>query len=164
MDEDGHIKLCDFGSSIRMRGTEKEMDFAGSPEYAGPEMITYSGHSFMCDWWSLGILIYELIYGNTPYFSIDKTRMFDLINSGSISHPKFIQIEGEEKPRNYKVSEEAKNLISKLLEKDPGTRLGRLGLDEIKKHPFFSGINFYDLKKKKVKPPFKLIFQKMKVI
>ena len=118
LNEDGYIKLCDFGSSVIIR-------------------------------------IYELLYGNTPFFNMDKTRMFDLINTGSISFPKFIQIEGEDKPRNYKVSDEAKNLISHLLEKDPGTRLGRNGLKEIKKHPFFSGINFDDLNKKKVKPPFK---------
>jgi serine/threonine protein kinase len=155
LDEDGYIKLCDFGSSVIIRGTERETSFAGSPEYASPEMITYSGHTFMTDWWSLGILIYELLYGNTPFFNMDKSRMFDLINTGSISFPKFIQIEGEDKPRNYKVSDEAKNLISHLLEKDPGTRLGRKGLKEIKKHPFFSGINFDDLLKKKVKPPFK---------
>ena len=155
LDEDGYIKLCDFGSSVIIRGTDKENSFAGSPEYASPEMITYSGHNFMTDWWSLGILIYELLYGNTPFFNMDKNRMFDLINTGSISFPKFIQIEGEDKPRNYKVSDEAKNLISHLLEKDPGNRLGRKGLKEIKKHPFFSGISFDDLIKKKVKPPYK---------
>ena len=81
--------------------------------------------------------------------------MYDLINTGSISFPKFIQIEGESKPRNYKVSDDAKNFITKLLEKDPGTRLGRKGLKEIKKHPFFSGISFDDLFKKKHKAPFK---------
>ena len=86
--------------------------------------------------------------------------MFDLINSGSLSFPKFIQIEGEEKPRNYKVSDDAKNIITKLLEKDPEKRLGRQGIIEIKKHPFFSGINFDDLIKKKVKPPFRPNFSK----
>ena len=160
LDEDGYIKLCDFGSSVIIRGTEKVKNFAGSPEYAAPEITTYSGHNFMCDWWSLGILIYELLYGNTPFFNMDKTRMYDLINTGAISFPKFIQIEGEEKPRNYKVSEDAKNIISKFLEKDPGTRLGRKGLDEIKKHPFFNGINFDDLNKKKIKPPFRPNFSK----
>ena len=155
IDEDGYIKLCDFGSSVILRGTEKRNSFAGSPEYASPEMITHDGHTFMTDWWSFGILIYELLYGYTPFYNVDKNRMYDLITTGSISFPKFIQIEGETKPRNYKVSEDAKNLINKLLEKDPGTRLGRKGLQEIKKHPFFSGINFEDLKKKKHKAPFK---------
>ena len=155
IDQDGYIKLCDFGSCVKIRGTEKETSFAGSPEYAAPEMITYSGHNTMCDWWSLGILIYELLYGNTPFFNMDKNRMYDLINTGSISYPKFIQIEGEEKPRNYKISDEAKNLISLLLEKDPGNRLGTSGLQQIKKHPFFNGISFDDLVKKKIKAPFK---------
>ena len=155
IDEDGYIKLCDFGSSIVLQGTEKDNSFAGSAEYASPEMITHDGHTFMTDWWSFGILIYELLYGNTPFYNVDKNRMFDLITTGSLSYPKFIQIEGEEKPRNYKVSDDAKNLINKLLEKDPGTRLGRKGLNEIKKHPFFSGISFEDLKKKKHKAPFK---------
>ena len=155
IDEDGFIKLCDFGASVKIRGTEKETNFAGSPEYASPEMITYEGHTFMTDWWSFGVLLYELLYGNTPFYDIDKNRMFDLITSGSISFPKSIEIEGESKPRNYRVSEDAKSLITKLLEKDPGNRLGRKGLDEIKKHPFFSGMNFEDLKKKKGKVYFK---------
>ena len=153
--EDGYIKLCDFGASVSIRGTEKENTFAGSPEYASPEMITYEGHTFMSDWWSFGILIYELLYGNTPFYNVDKNRMFDLITTGAISYPKFIQIEGELKPRNYKVSEDAKHLINKLLMKDPGARLGTKGLIEIKKQSFFSGINFEDLKKKKHKAPSK---------
>ncbi len=155
INEDGYLKLCDFGASVTIRGTEKETNFAGSAEYASPEMITYEGHTFMTDWWSFGILIYELLYGNTPFFNMDKNRMYDLITTGSISYPKYITFEGEEKPRTYKVSDDAKNLINKLLEKDPGTRLGRKGLSEIKKHPFFSGISFEDLKKKKVKAHFK---------
>jgi serine/threonine protein kinase len=140
---------------VILRGTEKETNFAGSPEYASPEMITYEGHTFMTDWWSFGILLYEMLYGNTPFFNMDKNRMYDLISTGSISYPKFIQIEGEAKQRTYKVSEDAKNLINKLLEKDPGQRLGRKGLTEIRKHPFFSGISFDDLKKKKAKVHFK---------
>ena len=155
IDEDGYIKLCDFGASVRIKGTEKETDFAGSPEYASPEMITFEGHTFMTDWWSFGILLYELLYGNTPFFNVDKNRMFDLINSGCISFPKSVDIEGEDKPRIYKVSDDAKNIILKLLEKDPGTRLGRKGLEEIKKHPFFSGLSMEDSKKKKIKPHFK---------
>ena len=52
--EDGYIKLCDFGAAVRMKGTEKEYTFAGSPEYAAPEMVCREGHTFMCDWWSFG--------------------------------------------------------------------------------------------------------------
>ena len=155
IDEDGYIKLCDFGSSVSTRGTEKEYTFAGSPEYASPEMITYDGHTFMTDWWSYGILLYELLYGKTPFYNIDKNRMYDLITTGSISYPDSIQIEGESKPRKYKVSNEAKQLINKLLMKDPGSRIGTKGLEEIKKEKFFSGISFRETTKKKNKAPIK---------
>ena len=155
IDEDGYIKLCDFGSCTYISDKKKEMNFAGSPEYVAPEVLAYEGHNFMCDWWSFGILLYELLYGKTPFFNLDKDRMYDLIKSGSICFPKYLEIKGEEKPRNYKVSEDAKNIIARLLEKDPDNRLGKNGLSEIKKYPFFSSINFDNLKKKKIKAPFK---------
>ena len=63
IDEDGYIKLCDFGASTHFQGTLKEKEFAGSPEYASPELITNKGYNIMSDWWSFGILIYELLYG-----------------------------------------------------------------------------------------------------
>ena len=150
LDENGYIKLCDFGASIKLHGTEKNFNFAGSPEYVSPEIINYQGHSFMSDWWSFGILIYEMFYGFTPFYNIDKERMFDLILKGSISFPKYYN--NGEKQIEYNVSEDAKNLISKLLEKNPGSRLGRKGIDEIKKEPFFYYIDFDDLNKKKLKP------------
>ena len=153
IDEEGYIKLCDFGASVKMKGTEKENTFAGSPEYAPPEMICREGHTFMCDWWSFGILLYELLYGKTPFFNEDTNRMYDLIKSGSLSFPKYINIKGKE--IKYKISDDAKDLISKLLEKDPGIRLGRKGLKEVIKHPFFSGIKFDSIRKKKIKAPFK---------
>ena len=77
IDEDGYIKLCDFGASIHFQGTRKENTFAGSPEYASPEMISHEGHNIMSDWWSFGILIYELLYGITPFFNKDKNRMYE---------------------------------------------------------------------------------------
>ena len=64
----------------------------------------------MCDWWSFGILLYELLYGKTPFFNLDKDRMYDLIKSGSICFPKYLEIKGEEKPRNYNIDEEYLNL------------------------------------------------------
>ena len=151
--EDGYIKLCDFGAAIKMKGTEKEYTFAGSPEYAAPEMVCREGHTFMCDWWSFGILIYELLYGKTPFYNEDKNRMYDLIKNGSISFPKHLLMEGKE--IKYKISEDAKDLINKLLEKDPGIRLGRKGIKEIKKHPFFCGVKCTTFRNKKVKAPFK---------
>ena len=88
IDEDGYIKLCDFGASVHFQGTKKETSFAGSPEYASPEMITHEGHTIMSDWWSFGILIYELLYGITPFFNKDKNRMYELIEIGELKFPK----------------------------------------------------------------------------
>ena len=156
LNDDGYIKLCDFGAAIKLHGVEKNYNFAGSPEYASPEMINYLGHTVMTDWWSFGILIYEMLYGFTPFFNLDKDRMYDLIINGSISFPQYFNSSNEngEKVIEYKVSDEAKNLINKLLEKDPGKRLGREGFEEIKKDPFFYGINFDGLKNKKHKALF----------
>ena len=157
LNEDGYIKLCDFGASVKLHGTEKDYNFAGSPEYASPEMINYQGHTVMTDWWSLGILIYEMLYGFTPFFNLDKDRMYDLIINGSISFPEYYtnnENNEEENQIEYNISEEAKSLINKLLEKDPGKRLGREGLEEIKKEPFFYGIYFDDISKKRYKALF----------
>ena len=157
LNEDGYIKLCDFGASVKLHGTEKDYNFAGSPEYASPEMINYQGHTVMTDWWSLGILIYEMLYGFTPFFNLDKDRMYDLIINGSISFPEYYtnnENNEEENQIEYNISEEAKSLIIKLLEKDPGKRLGREGLEEIKKEPFFYGIYFDDISKKRYKALF----------
>ena len=157
LNEDGYIKLCDFGASVKLHGTEKDFNFAGSPEYASPEMINYQGHTVMTDWWSLGILIYEMLYGFTPFFNLDKDRMYDLIINGSISFPEYYtnnENNEEENQIEYNISEEAKSLINKLLEKDPGKRLGREGLEEIKKEPFFYGIYFDDISKKRYKALF----------
>ena len=116
-------------------------------------MIAHEGHTIMSDWWSFGILIYELLYGITPFFNMDKNRMFELIEVGELKFPKTIKIDDTVKP--LKVSEEAKNIISKLLEKNPGSRLGKKGLNEIKSHPFFGNLNFENIKVKKLKSPFK---------
>ena len=153
IDEDGYIKLCDFGASIHFQGTKKETTFAGSPEYASPEMVTHEGHNIMSDWWSFGILIYELLYGITPFFNKDKNRMYELIETGELKFPKTIMIEDTIKP--LKVSEQAKSIITKLLEKNPGSRLGKSGLGEIKSHPFFGNLNFDMIINKKLKSPFK---------
>ena len=153
IDEDGYIKLCDFGASIHFQGTRKENTFAGSPEYASPEMISHEGHNIMSDWWSFGILIYELLYGITPFFNKDKNRMYELIEIGELKFPKTIKVENDIKP--IKVSDEAKHIITKLLEKNPGSRLGKNGLKEIKIHPFFGNLNFDMINHKKLKSPFK---------
>lgn len=142
MDEDGYIKLCDFGSAVHIKG-EPVLGMAGSAEYCSPEMITGQGHTVVTDWWSFGILLFEMIYGYTPFYSMNKDRMYQLIVWGELKFPD-----------NVTITKDAKDCITKLLEKNPANRLGYNGLDEIKKHPFFCTINFEDLKLRKLKPPF----------
>ena len=103
-------------------------------------MISGAGHNIMTDWWSFGILLFELLYGSLPFYSLNKNRLFELIMMSEIKFPKFYTQNGENV--NFKVSEEAKDLILKLLEKEPGERIGKKGLEDIKSHPFFANLSF----------------------
>jgi serine/threonine protein kinase len=106
--------------------------FVGTEEYLAPEVINASGHSAPVDWWSYGILIYELITGTTPFKGVRRDETFDNIINAPLKFPS--------KPA---ISEECQDLITQLLVKDPEQRLGtKLGAEDIKKHPFFRGINW----------------------
>ena len=155
IDEEGFLKLCDFGSCTRINLNKKTKDFAGTIYYASPEMIAGIGYDQMTDWWSFGILIYELLTGNVPFISHDKTRIFELIEMTEIKFPNEIYNENNEKELFYP-SKEIKDLIEKLLIKDPNKRLGKKnGIEEIKTHSFYRDLNFDLVKKKKLKPLFK---------
>nr|AML78470.1 putative LOV domain-containing protein [Copaifera officinalis] len=106
--------------------------FVGTEEYIAPEIITGSGHTSAVDWWALGILLYEMLYGYTPFRGKTRQRTF-----GNILHKdlKF--------PRSRSVSLHAKQLMYRLLQRDPKSRLGsHEGANEIKRHPFFKGVNW----------------------
>jgi len=106
--------------------------FVGTEEYLAPEVISASGHSAPVDWWSFGILIFELVYGITPFRGARRDETFDNVVKAPLRFPA--------KPV---VSPECQALISQLLIKDPAKRLGsRGGAEEIKVHPFFKGINW----------------------
>ena len=143
IDADGYLKLCDFGASIHFTGNEKKTELSGSPEYVSPEMVSGNGHDLTTDWWSLGILIFELLFGYAPFWSDNRERLYEIIQWGEIKFPSDI-----------KVSPEAYDVIERLLDKDPNTRLGNKGLDEIKSHPFFCTMNFDEIRNKKLKPPY----------
>ncbi|CAD6343297.1 unnamed protein product [Miscanthus lutarioriparius] len=106
--------------------------FVGTEEYIAPEIITGAGHTSAVDWWALGILLYEMLYGYTPFRGKTRQRTFANILHKDIRFPESIQ-----------VSLAARRLIYQLLHRDPANRLGSYkGAMEIKQHPFFCGINW----------------------
>ena len=130
--EDGYLKLIDFGMAKMLKGNEKAMSFCGTPEYLAPEIITGEGHNRAADWWSYGILLFEMLCGIPPFYCENTERMYDLITNAELRFPKRIQL-----------SENAKDLIKKLLIKKQDKRLGvEKGFEEIKSHPFFQGFDF----------------------
>nr|CAB3490656.1 unnamed protein product [Digitaria exilis] len=106
--------------------------FVGTEEYIAPEIITGAGHTSAVDWWALGILLYEMLYGYTPFRGKTRQRTFANILHKDMRFPASIQ-----------VSLAARQLMYRLLHRNPANRLGSYeGASEIKKHPFFRGINW----------------------
>lgn len=106
--------------------------FVGTEEYIAPEIISGAGHTSAVDWWALGVLLYEMLYGYTPFRGKTRQRTFANILQKDVKFP-----------GSKVVSLQAKQLIYRLLHKDPKNRLGaREGANEIKQHPFFHGINW----------------------
>ena len=142
--EDGYLKLIDFGMAKMVKGNEKATSFCGTPEYLAPEIITGEGHNRAADWWSYGILLFEMLCGIPPFYCENTERMYDLITNAELRFPKRIPM-----------SDNAKDLIKKLLIKKQDKRLGvNKGFEEIKAHPFFQGFDFDALFNKKMEAPF----------
>lgn len=145
IDYDGYIKLADFGLAeiVKSENEYKSNAVCGTPQYICPEMIKGEGVSFEADWWSLGILIYEMLTGRTPFNGDSSQELSNAIENNDINL------------RNCVFSEESKDLISKLLQKDPKNRFGAEGgANQILNHPFFDILSISNIHAKKVKPPF----------
>jgi len=138
---EGHIVLTDFG--LCKEGILKEEDrtgtFCGTPEYLAPEVLKGKGYGKAVDWWSFGSLVYEMLTGLPPFYSQDVQEMYRKIMTDKLKFPSGM-------------SENAKSLLDKLLQRDINERLKDPA--KIKDHPFFSTINWEDLYDKKIKPPF----------
>ncbi|CAD8149198.1 unnamed protein product [Paramecium octaurelia] len=149
LDSDGHALLTDFGLS--KSGIDEEIlnqSFCGTLAYLAPEMLMKKGHGRQVDWYMLGILIYELLVGAPPYYDSEKEVLKENIRKAPLRIPKFL-------------SQEAKDIIIKLLIRDPKKRLGcKEDAKEIKNHPWFNDIDWQDCYNKKLQPPKPLIFHK----
>ncbi|KAI7964600.1 hypothetical protein MJO29_002698 [Puccinia striiformis f. sp. tritici] len=146
LDATGHVALCDFGlSKLDMNAQSTTKTFCGTTEYIAPEVLLENGYTRMVDFWALGVLIFEMSVGWTPFFSEDRALRYTLILESDI-RTKF--------PKRG-ISEVTKEIILSLLERDPSKRLGSQGIETIESHGFFTGLDWEGLRSKRLTPPFK---------
>ena len=144
LDSKGHIKLTDFGlSKILEDGEDKAYTLCGTPQYLAPEVLLRKGYDKAVDWWSLGCIMYEMLTGKLPF---------------PFKRGVKLSIKTYEKKINFpsKITENAKDLIQKLLVVNPNDRLGSGtdGSESIKKHPFFEEVDWDSAFEKQLDPPF----------
>lgn len=145
--EDGFLKIIDYGLAKMLQEDEVTMSFCGTPEYLAPEMAAHQGHDKTVDWWALGVLTYEMLIGVTPFFNKNRNMLLMKIKNSKVIFPDRTQ---------YKIdySDEIKDFITKLLNKDRRKRLGANGLNEVISHPCFANIDMRKLMSKQMEPPF----------
>jgi serine/threonine protein kinase len=145
MDDKGHVYITDFGLSKEgVTGSNVgAQTFCGTAEYIAPELLEQVPYGKCADWWSFGILVFEMITGRTPFFNRNKAQMFDTIKNKNVRFPNGFPAD-------------AQSMITGLLTKDPNQRLGYGDLDsDFVDHDYFAPYKWEDLKAKKVLPPYK---------
>ncbi|XP_050076809.1 cGMP-dependent protein kinase, isozyme 2 forms cD4/T1/T3A/T3B isoform X5 [Anopheles maculipalpis] len=144
LDVSGYVKLVDFGFAKKLQSGRKTWTFCGTPEYVAPEVILNRGHDISADYWSLGVLMFELLTGTPPFTGADPMRTYNIILKG---------IDAIEFPRN--ITRNASALIKKLCRDNPTERLGyqRGGISEIQKHKWFDGFYWEGLRNRSLPPP-----------
>ncbi|KAI8059299.1 kinase-like domain-containing protein [Gongronella butleri] len=140
LDKEGHIKITDFGFAKIV--TERTWTLCGTPEYLAPEIINSKGHGKAVDWWSLGILIYEMLAGFPPFYDDNHFGIYEKILECKLNLPNHLDAS-------------AKDLLKRLLVVDRTRRLGNLkgGPNDIKMHKWFRGTDWLGLLKRSARPP-----------
>lgn len=146
LDAKGHIALCDFGlSKANLNNDGTTNTFCGTTEYLAPEvLLDESGYTKMVDFWSLGVLIFEMCCGWSPFYADNTQQMYKNIAFGKVRFPKEV------------LSPEGRSFVKGLLNRNPRHRLGAIkDARELKEHPFFQDVDWNLLKAKDIPPPFK---------
>lgn len=148
VDETGYIKLADFGLAKFLQQDQAAKSFCGTAEYLAPEILDMKGHGFAVDWWTLGVLIYEMVTGRPPFMHQNHAKLGELIRKGHIIFP-------NAERHGIPMTEELKDLIRKLLDRDQKKRLGSINdADDIVNHPWFADMNWEKLMAKEIPSPF----------
>ncbi|KAL5012902.1 hypothetical protein ScPMuIL_011453 [Solemya velum] len=144
LDAEGYLKIADFGLCKEGMGFgDRTSTFCGTPEFLAPEVLTETSYTRAVDWWGLGVLIFEMLVGESPFPGDDEEEVFDSIVNEEVRYPRFL-------------SSEAIAIMRRLLRRNPERRLGSSERDaeDVKKQAFFRMLNWDDLLMKRVKPPF----------
>ncbi|XP_062242870.1 ribosomal protein S6 kinase alpha-2 [Platichthys flesus] len=145
LDEEGNIKITDFGLSKEAIDHDKRAySFCGTIEYMAPEVVNRRGHTQSADWWSFGVLMFEMLTGSLPFQGKDRKETMAFILKAKLGMPQFL-------------SPEVQSLLRALFKRNPANRLGAGpdGVEEIKRHRFFASIDWIKLFKRELRPPFK---------
>ncbi|TCD67161.1 hypothetical protein EIP91_000446 [Steccherinum ochraceum] len=149
LDAQGHAHITDFNVAIHYSERRLHTSVAGSMAYMAPEILARQGYSWHVDWWSLGVVLWELIFHRRPFDGRNADRMTQAIINDALRYPQNLS--------EY-CTEEAKDFLTGLLEKNPKLRLGcrsrSRGIDDIHEHPWFAGLDWDALESKEIQPAF----------
>ncbi|XP_038063886.1 serine/threonine-protein kinase N2-like [Patiria miniata] len=144
LDQEGFLKIADFGLCKEGMGFgDRTSTFCGTPEFLAPEVLTEPSYTRAVDWWGLGVLIFEMLVGESPFPGDDEEEVFDSIVNDEVRYPRFL-------------STEAIAIMRRLLRRNPERRLGssRRDAEDVKKQAFFRNVKWEELLMRKSPPPF----------